>query len=233
MPKTTVYNQAGEKIKDLELNPAIFGIKAKPELIQQAVVAQQANRRQVLAHTKNKGEVRGGGKKPWRQKGTGRARHGSIRSPLWRGGGITFGPTNERNFSLKINKKAKRKALLMCLSDKAKNERIILVDNLELAEAKTKKFFQILLNLKLREKKNKLAKKTESAQAKKAKATKKRKSVLLVLPQKEEKLYRAGRNLESLGIIQADSLNVLAVLGHKYLLMPIDSLAKIEKTFLK
>ncbi|OGY46945.1 MAG: hypothetical protein A3J65_01635 [Candidatus Buchananbacteria bacterium RIFCSPHIGHO2_02_FULL_45_11b] len=233
MPKTTVYNQAGEKIKDLELNPAIFGIKAKPELIQQAVVAQQANRRQVLAHTKNKGEVRGGGKKPWRQKGTGRARHGSIRSPLWRGGGITFGPTNERNFSLKINKKAKRKALLMCLSDKAKNERIILVDNLELAEAKTKKFFQILLNLKLREKKNKLAKKTESAQAKKAKAPKKRKSVLLVLPQKEEKLYRAGRNLESLGIIQADSLNVLAVLGHKYLLMPIDSLAKIEKTFLK
>lgn len=231
--KTTVYNQAGEKIKELELNPAIFGVKPKPELIQQAVVAQQANRRQVLAHTKNKGEVRGGGRKPWRQKGTGRARHGSIRSPLWRGGGITFGPTNQRNFSLKINKKAKRKALLMCLSDKAANERIILVDKLELAEAKTKKFFQILLNLKLREKKNKLAKKTEGAGVKKAKVSKKLKSVLLVLPKKEEKLYRAGRNLESLGIIQADSLNVLAVLKYKYLLMPVDSLAKIEKTFLK
>lgn len=231
--KTIVYNQTGEKVRELELNPAVFGLKAKPELIQQAVVAQQANRRQVLAHTKNKGEVAGGGRKPWRQKGTGRARHGSIRSPLWRGGGITFGPTNQRNFSLKINKKAKRKALLMCLSDKAANERIILVDNLELGEAKTKKFFQILLNLKLREKKNKLAKKTESPEAKKAKVSKKLKTVLLVLPKKEEKLYRAGRNLKALGIIQADSLNVLDVLKHKYLLMPVDSLAKIEKTFLK
>src|SRR3989339_1186928 len=165
--KATVYNMQGTKVKELELAKEIFGVQVNPHIMSQVIVAQQANARKVIADTKDRSEVRGGGRKPWRQKGTGRARHGSIRSPLWRGGGITFGPTNERNFSLKINKKAKRKALLMCLSDKAKNERIILVDNLELAEAKTKKFFQILLNLKLREKKNKLAKKTESAQAKK------------------------------------------------------------------
>jgi len=149
MPNVNLYNQEGKEIGKAELTSEIFDVKLNSNLVHQAVVAQTANKRQVLAHTKDRSEVRGGGKKPWRQKGTGRARHGSIRSPLWRGGGITFGPTNERNFSLKINKKAKRKALLMCLSDKAKNERIILVDNLELAEAKTKKFFQILLNLNM------------------------------------------------------------------------------------
>ena len=108
--KVTVYNVKGEEVKEMDLGSAIFGVKVKPELVQQAIVAQQANSRQNLAHAKDRSDVRGGGKKPWRQKGTGRARHGSIRSPLWRGGGATFGPSKTRNFSLKMNKKAKRKS---------------------------------------------------------------------------------------------------------------------------
>src|SRR3989338_7273411 len=107
--KYQVYNQEGEKVKEMDLNPAVFEVAMNNDLVHQAVVAQAANKRKPLAHTKDKGEVRGGGKKPWKQKGTGRARHGSSRSPLWIGGGVTFGPTNERNFSKKINKKMKKK----------------------------------------------------------------------------------------------------------------------------
>lgn len=242
MIKATVYNTTGEKIKEIELNPKVFGLTVKPELIQQAVVSQQANSRQVIAHTKDRSEVAGGGRKPWRQKGTGRARHGSIRSPLWRGGGITFGPTKERNFSVKINKKAKRKAILMSLSDKAANQKIVLVEKLELAEPKTKKFFQILQNLKLREKKEKKlrpqrmenAKKSEEKTKPEDKPKKlKEKSILLVLPQKDEKVQRAARNINRLAFIHANSLNVLDILKSQYLLLPVDSLAVIEKTFVK
>ncbi|MFA5021642.1 MAG: 50S ribosomal protein L4 [Patescibacteria group bacterium] len=233
MIKTTVYNLTGEKIKEVELNPAVFEVKIKPELITQAVVTLQANQRQVLADTKDKSEVAGGGRKPWRQKGTGRARHGSIRSPLWRGGGITFGPTSDRNFSLKINKKAKRKAILMTLSDKALNEKIVLVDKLELEQVKTKKFFEILKNLNLRDKK-KIAKKKDESSDKKPKEKKKpAKKVLVVLPKQDLKLWRAARNIDRLDMILADSLNVLDVLHANYLLLPVESLAVIEKTFVK
>lgn len=228
MIKATVYNLSGDKVKDLELNPKVFGLAVKPELIQQAIVAQRANARQVLASTLDKSQVRGGGKKPWKQKGTGRARHGSIRSPLWRGGGITFGPTNERNFSLKINKKVKRKALFMALSDKAANEKLILVDNLEIAEAKTKKFFEALQNLGLRDKKKKLLKKDEKAEKK----TKKPKAVLLVLPGKNEKVTRAARNIEAVSYLGANALNIVDVVKSKYILLPIDALAEIEKNYL-
>ena len=99
MSKATVYNLAGEKVSEKDLDPKVFNVEIKPELVQQAVVAQQANARVAIAHTKGRADVRGGGKKPWRQKGTGRARHGSRRSPIWIGGGVTFGPTKERNFS--------------------------------------------------------------------------------------------------------------------------------------
>src|SRR3972149_1728796 len=107
-----VYNQEGKEVSDLSLNRAVFGLPWNSDLVHRAVMAISANMRQVIASTKMRGEVSGGGKKPWRQKGTGRARHGSIRSPLWRGGGITFGPTSERNFKLSINKKMVRKAFL-------------------------------------------------------------------------------------------------------------------------
>src|SRR3989338_7773386 len=138
MTKFPVYNVNGEKVSDVELNPDIFGVAIKPQLVQHAIVIQQANARQVLAHTKNRGEVAGGGRKPWRQKGTGRARHGSTRSPIWIGGGVTFGPRNERNFEKKINKKMKRKALLMALSTKVADSQLVIFDDLKMKEAKTK-----------------------------------------------------------------------------------------------
>ena len=240
MPKATVYNISGEKVEELELNSKIFGLKISPELVQQAVVVQQANARQILANTKDRGEVRGGGRKPWRQKGTGRARHGSIRSPLWRGGGITFGPTKNRNFSLKINKKAKKKALLMTLTSKAINQKIILLEKLEIDQAKTKNFFGILQNLRLRER-NKEARKQESKKTREGKSDSdkevktdkkaKVKSILVVLDKKEEKIQRAARNITQLDTIQADSLNVLDILSHQYLLMPVGAVKVIEKTF--
>jgi large subunit ribosomal protein L4 len=235
MIKANVYNQAGEKVSELELNPAVFGLKVKAHLVSQAVIAQQANSRTVLADTKDRSEVRGGGKKPWKQKGTGRARVGSRRSPLWSGGGITFGPNNDRNFAMKINKKVKKQALLMSLSDKAANEKIILVDKMDLEKPKTKKFFEMLLNLKLRAKREKIkgAAKIKSADEKKIKKSKKVSSILLVLPKKEDKIERSAKNIPSLTVISANSLNIVDVLSKQYILMPVDSLTAIEKTFVK
>ena len=241
MVKANVYNTAGEKIKEVELNPKVFGIKVKPELVQWAIVVQQANKRKNLAHAKDRSEVAGGGRKPWRQKGTGRARHGSIRSPLWRGGGVTFGPTKDQNFSLKINKKAKRKSILMGLSDKAANQKIILLDKLELPAAKTKNFFAVLQNLKIRKSKtdkkvtiknspdkNKKAPAKEEAEKSEKKIAP---AVLLVLPAKDEKVQRAARNIARLNIIQANSLNVVDIVKNQYLLMPLEAIKVIEKTF--
>ncbi|OGY46761.1 MAG: 50S ribosomal protein L4 [Candidatus Buchananbacteria bacterium RIFCSPLOWO2_01_FULL_46_12] len=225
-----VHNLEGAVVGEHNLNPEIFGLTVKPAIIQQAVVAQQANRRQVLAHTKGRGEVRGGGKKPWRQKGTGRARHGSIRSPLWRGGGVTFGPTKEVNFSLKINKKVKRQAILMTLSDKVANQKIILLDNLAIPEIKTKKFFGILQNLSLRRSAKKLVKKADAGVKKESKK-KKDPRVLLVMDTPEEKLFKSARNIEGVTTVNAGSLNVLDILKHQYLLMPVAAVKKIEAIF--
>ena len=116
--KVAVYNQEGKAVSTVELDPAVFGVKPNSAVLHQAVVAQQANARTALAHTKTRGEISGGGKKPWKQKGTGRARAGSIRSPIWRGGGIVFGPRKIRNFSKKLNRKVHRAAILMALSAK-------------------------------------------------------------------------------------------------------------------
>jgi large subunit ribosomal protein L4 len=135
--KVNVYNKEGKAVGEVELSDAIFGVEVSNGLVHQAVVAQQANSRVNLAHTKDRSEVQGTGKKPWKQKGTGRARHGSRRSPIWIGGGITFGPQSIRNFTKKFNKRAKRKALFMTLSDKAVSEGIIVVDDLSIAEPKT------------------------------------------------------------------------------------------------
>jgi len=108
--KYQVHNTKGEEVKEVELNPAIFGVEVKESVVHQVAIAQMANRRKILAHAKDRSEVKGGGRKPWKQKGTGRARHGSIRSPLWVGGGVTFGPSKLRNFSQKVNKKMKKKS---------------------------------------------------------------------------------------------------------------------------
>src|SRR3989339_1966026 len=116
--KYQVYNQVAEPVSEITLTDSVFNVVVKPELVQQDAITQMANARQVLAHTKDRSEVAGSGKKPWKQKGTGRARVGSVRSPIWRSGGVTFGPTKNRNFSKELNKKMRQKAMLMVLSDK-------------------------------------------------------------------------------------------------------------------
>ena len=148
MPTFNVFNQAGEKISEVALNDAIFGITPNQQVLYDVVNAQRAALRQGTAKTKTRSEVRGGGRKPWRQKGTGRARHGSIRSPQWRGGGVVFGPI-PRSYSVKVNQKVKRLALKSALSHIASENILVLVDNLTVAEPKTKLFAEIMNNLKL------------------------------------------------------------------------------------
>ena len=208
MATAKVYNLSGEVVKDLELDSSVFAVKVNSDLIQLAVEAQEASARQVLAHAKGRGEVRGGGKKPWKQKGTGRARHGSIRSPIWKGGGVTFGPSKERNFAKAINQKAKNKALKMVLSDKVSNNYLILVEEISLKEVKTKVLYQILQKLPSKNQKT-----------------------LLVLDRKNEEILRAARNLPNLVAVAPTSLNVVDVLKYKYLLMPVKAIDKIIKHF--
>ena len=234
MLKVKVYNQQGEKTAEKDLNPAIFDVKVKPAVVQQVVVALRANSRQNIASTKDRSDVRGGGKKPWRQKGTGRARHGSSRSPIWKGGGVTFGPTSDRNFSLKINKKVKRKVIFACLSDKVVNEKLVLLDKLELSKIKTKEFFTILQNLKLRKKSVKAEPKKNDVKKtdKKVVKSKKEKSILIVIPKKDEKIIKSAKNIDRLKVTNAGSLNIVDILKYKYVLMPVESIKVIEKTFL-
>jgi len=146
MSRVTIYNIKKEKIGTLVLPSELFNLKINSNLVHQALVTQMANSRKKIAQTKDRSEVRGGGIKPWQQKGTGRARHGSIRSPIWKGGGITFGPRTQRNFKKKINKKMKRKALLMALSSKLKDNELILINELKLKKPKTKEMAKILEN---------------------------------------------------------------------------------------
>lgn len=211
--KTPLYNQQAEKIGDIELNSKIFEVKSSLHLVTEAVRTQAANARKGLAHTKTRAEVSGGGKKPWKQKGTGRARAGSTRSPIWRHGGITFGPRSERNWSLKMNKKAKTKALFMTLSDKAKEGNLFVVDAITLDAPKTKAFLAVLKNF---QDKVSLGKKQ-----------------LLLFPKKDETLIRASRNLNAIKPALATSLNVTDVLHADTIVMLKDSLAVIEKTYLK
>ena len=145
--KTVVYNILGKEIGEVELNDAIFAVKIKPEVVHQVFVSQSGNQRESIAHTKNRSEVRGGGKKPWAQKGTGRARHGSIRSPIWRGGAVIFGPTSERNWKTKINKDTRRLALKMCLTDKAQNGALYVVEDFSFEKPKTKTVAEFLKNI--------------------------------------------------------------------------------------
>jgi len=178
--------------------------------VHQVAVSLAANKRQVSAHTKNRGEVRGGGKKPWRQKGTGRARHGSIRSPLWRGGGITFGPRNERVFEREIPKKMRRKALFMVLSEKARNKELVVLDKIELEKGKTK---EMAISLK------KLPCGIQST--------------LIALPDYDKKIFLATRNIKKTSIDEARNLNVLDLLNSKYLLLTKASIKTIQETFSK
>lgn len=206
--KIETHNQKGEKVGMTELPDSIFGVKITHALLHQAVVAQMANMRQVIAHTKGRGEVRGGGKKPWRQKGTGRARHGSIRSPLWVGGGVTFGPTKYKNFKKKINNKMKRKAVLMALSGKFQDKELIVLDKIELTVPKTKEMAVIVDNI--------------APDASKA---------LLMLPAKSEIIHRAGRNISDFKIINAGNINIVDLLNFKYLILTLETIEKLKEKY--
>lgn len=214
--KYPVYNSQGDKVKDVELSSRIFGVTVKPEVIHQVVVAQQANSRQVLAHTKTKDEVRGGGKKPWKQKGTGRARHGSSRSPIWVGGGITFGPRSNRNFTKGVNKKQKQLALAMCLSDKVNDQALLIFDKLAIDTGKTK-----TLTAWLKEIKSKIE------------AVKNRKKFLLVLDHNDKQTINSALNLKNANTILANSLNCVDLLKYDAVLASEKSLEVIDKHYKK
>ncbi len=199
--KIKVYNKEAEKVKEIELDSNIFSQEVNEELIHQVVVAQQANTRQVIAHTKGKAEVSGGGKKPWQQKGTGRARAGSSRSPIWRGGGVTFGPTSDRNFKKKVNLKMKRKALSMILSDKLAADRMVIIDDLKFAEFKTKDFAKMIDNVEKKVLKDD------------------RRQFLVINSSKDKKTYFSGRNLSGVKVINSENINILDILNNKNLIV--------------
>lgn len=203
-----IFNNKGEKVGSELLNPDVFGVPFKDAVVHQVVIAQESSARPVLAHTKGRGEVRGGGKKPWKQKGTGRARHGSRRSPIWVGGGITFGPTKERNFKLRINKKMRQQALRMVLSDKVKNEHFIVIDELALDDGKTKKLNAILKTLPTNNKK-----------------------INLITSPKSTNIIQAGKNLVKTTTLNVQSLNVVDLLKRPFIVIPKNLISEIEKTY--
>lgn len=212
MPKVNVYHLDGSVVGEEVLDDRIFAVEPRSALVHQAVVAQMANIRVAIAHTKTKGEVRGGGKKPWAQKHTGRARQGSIRSPQWRGGGVVFGPRQTRNYAVRLNKKMKRQALLMTLSDKVASGRFILVDQLDVS-GKTKEFARTL---------NPLWKSV-------APETPGRPSALMIMPSVSLSLRRATKNLKGVEAIRCDSLNVLSILKHQYALTTRDGVKALTQ----
>ena len=204
--ESLIYNQKGEEVGKIKLPETVFGLPKNDDLIHQVVVSMRSNIRTPVAHTKGRGDVRGGGKKPWQQKGTGRARHGSIRSPLWVGGGVTHGPRqNEENFYRKINKKMKVAALRAILSAKARDGEILLVENIALKESKTREAKTIVSALaKIKGFSGLLAKKNNTA--------------ILVWQTKEEKISRAFNNFSNLEVMEARSLNPIALLNYKFLI---------------
>ena len=211
--KIKVYNQTAELVHDLELSDKVFGVKSNAELLHQAVVTQMGNERQVLADTKDRSEVSGGGKKPWKQKGTGRARVGSSRSPIWRAGGVTFGPTSDRNFSKKINKKMKQKAILMALSDKLASGTLVVLDSLNLEEFKTKKFNEILTAVE-----NKILNSD-------------RRNILVINDTKDDKIKYSARNLKGTEIINLENINIVELLKYKNLLLTETAVKTLEERY--
>lgn len=207
MPSVKVYNQEGKATGELELNAKHFGVKPDQALVHAVVVAQQANARQPIAHTKNRGEVAGGGKKPWRQKGTGRARQGSIRSPQWKGGGVVFGPRNIRNFSVKVNRKVRQKALFMALTDKTESGKFLVLESFKPEAVKTKHAAAMLKALPVVRR------------------------ALIVVPKPDPEFLRMVRNLPNAKLVTANSLNVVDVLGHQTLVFLKDAVPAFETLY--
>jgi large subunit ribosomal protein L4 len=204
MPKVTLFNQAGSKVGEIELNDSIFGIEPNNHVLFEAIIMQRASLRQGTHKVKNRSEVSGGGRKPWRQKGTGRARQGSIRSPQWRGGGTVFGPT-PRSYSYKLPKKVRRLAIKSALSAKAKEENILVLESLSFETPKTKEFAAVLKGLSVDTK------------------------ALIVTDGLDEKVALSARNIPGVTVVEANGLNVLDVVSHNKLIMTKSAVEKVEE----
>jgi large subunit ribosomal protein L4 len=211
--KTDVYNLNNEVVGSIDLPASVFGTKWNETIVKQVLDAQRANARSPWAHVLDRSEVRGGGKKPWRQKGTGRARHGSTRSPIWVGGGKAHGPRNDKDYSQKVNKKMKRVALFSALSRKVKDGEVKVFDTLIIEKPKTKELAVAL---------------SKSITLRKGG---KRYDVLLVSDVANKNLFRAASNLEKTKVIAADSLNIYDILNYKNLFIDKDMVAMIEKHY--
>ena len=206
MPKIDVYNIEGKKVSDLELKEEIFGIEPNEALVHSVLVNYLANQRQGTQSTKTRSEVRGGGRKPWRQKGTGRARQGSIRAPQWIKGGIALGP-KPRSYKYRVNKKEKRLAIKSVLSSKVLENKLTVVDKLELKEIKTKTMVNALKNLKVEGKS------------------------LIVIPEKNEMIQKSARNIEGVRTASVATLNIFDLLKYNNLVLTVDTVKKIEEVY--
>ncbi len=206
--KTKLYTLGGKEHGEIELLDEVFGVDVRQSLIQEVFVAQNNNQREPWADTKNRGEVRGGGRKPWAQKGTGRARHGSIRSPIWKGGGVTFGPLSIRNYKTKINKKTRRLAIRMSLTDRAQNESLIVLEDFQFSAPKTKVFAELLANLPV-----------------------KQRSYLVLTPGLNDAVRRMTENLKNVSTMRAEDVNVMEVINHSAIITSVDGIKMLEKVF--
>lgn len=204
MPKVAVYNVSGAQVGEIELNDTVFGIDPNTHVLHSAVVMQQASQRLGTHKVKGRSEVRGGGRKPWKQKGTGRARQGSIRAPQWKGGGVVFGPT-PRDYGFKLPKKVRRLAIRSALSSKVIAEQIIVLDELNLNQPKTKEFAAILNNLKVDRK------------------------ALIVSGDFNDNVALSARNIPGVKFVAADGINVLDVMVHDKLIITKEAVQKVEE----
>ena len=206
MPKVDVYNMQGKKVSDVELSEAVFGIKPNETVVHSVLVNYLANQRQGTQSTKTRAEVRGGGKKPWRQKGTGRARQGSIRAPQWIKGGIALGP-KPRSYTYRVNKKEKQLAIKSLLSAKVLDNELTVVDKLEVKEPKTKVMAKALTDLKVEGK------------------------ALIILADKNENVLLSSRNIEGVRTIALNTINVFDLLNCNKLVLPLDTVKKLEEVY--
>ena len=213
-----IYNQDGKETGKMTLPEAVFGARWNSDIVHQVSQSMLSNRRQGSAHTKNRGEVRGGGKKPWKQKGTGRARHGSTRSPIWVGGGVAHGPRSDRNYSRKINRDLKRKALYIVLSKKLKEGEVLLLNNLVLPEIKAKEAKTVLGSLS----------KIKGYEA----LSRIKNTAFVIIPSKNKNVEKSFQNFSNLSVGEARNLNLLDVLTYKYVIMvnPEESLKQLTRS---
>ncbi|MCR5343228.1 MULTISPECIES: 50S ribosomal protein L4 [unclassified Butyrivibrio] len=206
MANVSVYNMEGKEVGSIDLNDAIFGVEVNEHLVHLAIVQQLANNRQGTQKAKTRSEVSGGGRKPWRQKGTGHARQGSTRSPQWTGGGVVFAPV-PRDYSFKMNQKEKRAALKSALTDKVQNNKLIVLDELKMDEFKTKKFAEVMNNLK---------------------ATRK---ALVVVAENDAKVVKSAKNLAEVKTALTNTINVYDIVNAHTLVLTKDAVAKIEEVY--